>query len=185
MNEINNISFKLNSTFDGEGQYLIYNSPSCNESDIVLSGTTNIVNGSSVVNINQPLMLNENISVKFIDIKECPVCEDFEVIVPTGTTTTSTTSTTTQCVNTKYTVKRCSDDQEFTFITAGLSLQISEVYIEAGSGNRNCYLILTFDGNTCDSVNTTLSSEPVGGFTYTLEPDPIEDGCLNNNCIQV
>ena len=90
MNEINNISFKVNSTFDGEGQYYIYNSPSCNESDIVLSGTTNIVNGSSVVNINQPLMLNENISIKFIDIKECIVCEDFEVIVPTGTTTTTT-----------------------------------------------------------------------------------------------
>jgi hypothetical protein len=184
MIEIDNISFRVNSTFDGIGNYYIYNSSLCDISDFILSGTTNIVNGSSVVNINQPLLLNNNISIKFIDIKECNVCEDFELIVPTGETTTSTT-TQQQCVNTEYTVKRCSDDQEFTFITAGLSLQINEVYIEAGSGNRNCYQILTFVGNTCDSVNTTLNSEPVGGFVYTLEPDPIQDGCSNNNCIQV
>jgi hypothetical protein len=91
MIEIDNISFRVNTRFDGLGKYFIYNSPSCNESDIVLSGTTNIINGSSVVNINQPLMLNENISIKFIDIKECPVCENYNIIIPTGETTTTTT----------------------------------------------------------------------------------------------
>lgn len=81
MVEIDNISFKLNSTFNGEGEYYIYNSSSC-ESDLVLSGTTIISNGSSVVNINQPLNLSENISIKFIDIKGCIECQDYELTIP-------------------------------------------------------------------------------------------------------
>jgi hypothetical protein len=108
----------------------------------------------------------------------------FEPIITT-TTSTTTTSTTTQCPNTKYIANRCTDNTQFEFITAGISLQLTKVYIEAGSGNRNCYTIESFIGNTCDSVNTAVNSEIQSGFSFTLEPDPVEDGCSDSNCIQV
>jgi len=94
MSQVDNISFKLNSTFDGTGKYFIYNSSSC-EGDLVLSGSTNIINGTSTVNINQPLNLNQNISIQFIDSKKCDVCEDYEITTTTTTTTSTTTTTTT------------------------------------------------------------------------------------------
>jgi len=93
MSEIGNISFNVNSTFDGEGVYRIFNEPGCNLSDLILSGTTNIINDTANVNITEPLNLNENISIEFIDSKGCDVCNDFEITIPTGTTTTTSTTT--------------------------------------------------------------------------------------------
>lgn len=79
MVEIDNIKFRLNSTYNGNGQYIIYNNIDC-DGDIVLSGSTTIVNGTSLVTINQALILNDNISIKFTDIKGCEICENYNVI---------------------------------------------------------------------------------------------------------
>lgn len=94
---IETLSFNLNSSFNGVGTYYIYNSPSC-QTDLILSGTTNIVNNTSNIVITDSIEYNQNISIKFIDSKGCDVCGDFE-ITPT-TTTTTTTSTTTTLINT-------------------------------------------------------------------------------------
>lgn len=80
MTEIDNIKFRLNSTYNGTGQYIIYNSIDC-VGDIVTSGSTTIVNGTSLVTINEPLILNENISVKFTDIKGCEICENYNIFI--------------------------------------------------------------------------------------------------------
>jgi len=99
MSETGNISFNVNSTFDGEGVYRIFSEPGCDLFYLILSGTTNIVNGTANINITE-LSLNENISIEFIDSKGCDVCNDFEITISTTSTTTlepitTTTSTTT------------------------------------------------------------------------------------------
>jgi hypothetical protein len=80
MININNIKFRLNTVFDGLGTYIIYNDTDCSGS-IVLSGTTNIISGSNLVNINEQLSLNENISIKFIDNKGCNICENYNISI--------------------------------------------------------------------------------------------------------
>ena len=98
MSETGNISFNVNSTFDGVGVYRIFSEPGCDLSDLILSGTTNIINGTANVNITE-LTLKENISIEFIDSKGCDICNDFEITISTTSTTTveptTTTSTTT------------------------------------------------------------------------------------------
>jgi hypothetical protein len=79
MTEVNNISFKLNSSYDGIGSYFLYNGPGCDDPDLILTGSVNIINGSSIININQTLLLNNTISLKFIDNKGCIICEDYEI----------------------------------------------------------------------------------------------------------
>jgi hypothetical protein len=123
MNEINNISFTLNSTFDGLGIYYIYNSPSCDESYLVLSDSVNIINGTAIINIEGPLLLNDIISIKFIDSKGCEVCEDFGVEV-----TTTTTSTTTQQPVLYYTLDSC-DPEEPPYSTTIAPAGLNQIYI--------------------------------------------------------
>lgn len=79
MAQIDNIKFRLNSTYDGTGQYIIYNNIDC-DGDIVISGSTTISGGTSLVTINQPLILNDDISIKFTDIKGCEICENYNII---------------------------------------------------------------------------------------------------------
>jgi hypothetical protein len=94
MSETGNISFNVNSTFDGVGVYRIFSEPGCDLSDLILSGTTNIINGTANVNITE-LTLKENISIEFIDSKGCDICNDFEITISTTSTTTAEPTTTT------------------------------------------------------------------------------------------
>ena len=73
------LSFNLNSSYNGLGFYYIYNSASCNENDLILSGSTTIFNNSSNINIGLEETPNNIISIKFIDSKGCEVCENYNI----------------------------------------------------------------------------------------------------------
>lgn len=91
MNEYNKISFDLKSVYDGIGQYYIYNSELCDQ-NLLLSGTTEIVNGTSTINIDETLQFNSFGSIKFIDSRGCETCQSYPltILVPCGEPITGT-----------------------------------------------------------------------------------------------
>jgi hypothetical protein len=78
---INKVIFTINSNFDGTSIYEIYEGLECTGSTITYSGTTNIVNGSSVVEIDD-ITLSENISIRVVDSNGCEVCQNQNVVIP-------------------------------------------------------------------------------------------------------
>jgi hypothetical protein len=175
MSKTGNISFDVNSIYDGEGIYLIYNAPECDESYFILSGITNIVSGSTSVNISEPLNLNENISIKFIDSEICVVCQNFEIT--TGSTTTTSTTT---VINTFTN----GDDVGTLFVTSGSGYNIfltGSPFIMSPNPTTTSPATISMNGsNALSTISFTL-----GGTTNATAFSNmiITDGINNYNAI--
>lgn len=81
MSEVNRVNFTLNSVYDGNSTFHIFDNINCTGTT-VYSGSTNIIDGSSEVEINETLDIQNDVSIKFIDSKGCETCNNFFVEPP-------------------------------------------------------------------------------------------------------
>lgn len=77
----NKVIFTLNSSFDGTLIYELYDGLDCTGNTITYSGTTEIVNGTSNVQIDD-ITITENMSLKVIDPNGCELCQNQNIVIP-------------------------------------------------------------------------------------------------------
>lgn len=70
---INKVIFTINSNFNGNATYYIYEGFDCSGTTITYSGTTQITNGSSNIIIDN-IDVSEELSIKVIDFGGCEEC---------------------------------------------------------------------------------------------------------------
>jgi hypothetical protein len=75
---VNKVIFTINSNFNGNANYYIYEGFGCSGSTITYSGSTTIINGSSNVIIDN-INVSEELSIKVIDFGNCDECFDYSV----------------------------------------------------------------------------------------------------------
>lgn len=77
----NKVIFTVNTSFDGTVIYELYEGLECTGNTITYTGTTQVINGTSKVEIDN-ITLNENMSLRVIDSKGCELCENKNVVIP-------------------------------------------------------------------------------------------------------
>lgn len=78
---INKVIFTVNTSFDGTVLYELYDGLECTGNTITYSGTTNVVNGTSTVEIDN-ITINENMSLRVVDSKGCELCQNQNIVIP-------------------------------------------------------------------------------------------------------
>lgn len=129
---VNKVSFKINTSFDGPATYFIYESLDCTGT-LVTSGTTNIVNGSANVVVNN-IDLSEDMSIKAIDSKGCESCQAYNVEIAVCLPFSGTATYVEPVQQIYYVVDAC-DESQPPYTTLLTPAALNQRYILPGPNN--------------------------------------------------